>query len=842
MTFDPDAYLAKRPSAVPPAFDPDAYLRATSNGIPAPRRTGTRADQIPGYGGPVPAATAPVSTAPASFTERLLAPVETAVALGTTAITAPVVEGAKIFGALTSGQFGTQAGIRAGEATGRRVQQFFQPALSPTAQAQTEAISNALASTGLQGVPLNVLGDLGRATAAARQAAPLVTAPIEARQQRVQQQRVRESELAAPRIDAARDALELGLALDPAISAPSATTRLKTAAVGSAGLQGNLSKINLPQVAKIAREDLGLPETIKLDAKAFELADSRPEITKPYDAMRAIPRVAADDVVLAEIDKLRLVPTLVDEGKAAAVNDLLDSIKTQLQSGADGRTIVETIRQARRDARAIYNQQLASVNAPSPIEIAKADAKMGVAKALETALENSTNNSKLIADFRRARELSGQVHDYERATNLATGVVDPQALAKLAGEGRPLSGKLQKLANVAANFPEVMQGGLVREPSWREKLTRSIMTGAAARRIASPEYQRSVAMPRDYRPVPMGTTPGEVRYGPNALAPYQPEVVGPSGNRPAPSLRIVSYDENGNPIYQPNAEDLLAARGQNFTAPLQPEFGNRPTTFVAQRGLPNEIPRQTYEAQKRAELAQGFREAAERKPAGQGTPLVFDAAGNLVPETTVGQANIVGAPTALSSAVQKLSGQVIEQPSTSYRTMTIAPKTGAQPYTRIIKKEGETTFERGVSRAFDLTAEERIAWNKAKADLAEVVPGMKALSDEAVAARMADRNWTDKAVANAREKAEALARRDALLTEQLANRNNLRLLARDIEAKQKELAKIKEDRARMMDLADMLDESMRAPRPDVSGKQQGPKTRAAKRNALAPDNQNNLAP
>jgi hypothetical protein len=50
------------------------------------------------------------------------------------------------------------------------------------------------------------------------------------------------------------------------------------------------------------------------------------------------------------------------------------------------------------------------------------------------------------------------------------------------------------------------------------------------------------------------------------------------------------------------------------------------------------------------------------------------------------------------------------------------------------------------------------------------------------------------------------------------------------------------DRERMMDLADMLEENMRAPRPDVSGKQQGPKTRAAKRNALAPDNQNNLAP
>jgi hypothetical protein len=40
----------------------------------------------------------------------------------------------------------------------------------------------------------------------------------------------------------------------------------------------------------------------------------------------------------------------------------------------------------------------------------------------------------------------------------------------------------------------------------------------------------------------------------------------------------------------------------------------------------------------------------------------------------------------------------------------------------------------------------------------------------------------------------------------------------------------------------MLDENMRDPRPDTSRKQQGRKTLDAKRNALAPDNQNKLAP
>jgi hypothetical protein len=376
-----------------------------------------------------------------------------------------------------------------------------------------------------------MMGDIATlARPAVQQVAPVV----QARQQRVQQQRVKESELNAPRIDAAKDALELGLALDPSISAPSATTRLKTAAVGSVGLQGNLSKINLPRVAKVARDDLGLPETIKLDAKAFETARSRPEISGAYDKVRAIPRVVADDAVLGELDALRVPAGIGDTGQAAAVNGFLDIVKQQMQAGADGKVALDSIRQLRRDAQAIYNRQSAGVNPPSPAEIAKADVTMGVANAIEKAIENSITDPKLVTDFRNARTALARTYDYERATNLATGVVDPQALARLAAEGKPLSGKLQKLANVAANFPEVTQGGVVREPTWREKLTRSsaggtvgalvgspfglpgaivgggagaavgnVASGVAARRMASPAYQRANALPPDYRPVPM---------------------------------------------------------------------------------------------------------------------------------------------------------------------------------------------------------------------------------------------------------------------------------------------------------------------------------------------------
>lgn len=46
-------------------------------------------------------------------------------------------------------------------------------------------------------------------------------------------------------------------------------------------------------------------------------------------------------------------------------------------------------------------------------------------------------------------------------------------------------------------------------------------------------------------------------------------------------------------------------------------------------------------------------------------------------------------------------------------------------------------------RNFALSAEEKLAWNKSKVDLAEAAPELRGLSDNAVASRIADRQWVD---------------------------------------------------------------------------------------------------
>jgi hypothetical protein len=126
---------------------------------------------------------------------------------------------------------------------------------------------------------------------------------------------------------------------------------------------------------------------------------------------------------------------------------------------------------------------------------------------------------------------------------------------------------------------------------------------------------------------------------------------------------------------------------------------------------------------------------------------------------------------------------------------------------------------------FALLAEERVAWEKTKVDLAAAVPELKGLSDKAIAGKIMDREWASNAVAKARQQAQAF--------DEIAQRGATDL-ARRAAAKQRDL---------LVDALTTLEEQLRPARPVSSGRQ-GPKTIEALRkvNKLAPDNQNGLAP
>jgi hypothetical protein len=127
-------------------------------------------------------------------------------------------------------------------------------------------------------------------------------------------------------------------------------------------------------------------------------------------------------------------------------------------------------------------------------------------------------------------------------------------------------------------------------------------------------------------------------------------------------------------------------------------------------------------------------------------------------------------------------------------------------------------------RMFDLTAAEKVAFDKTRIELADVVPGMKTLTDKAVATKMQDRAWVQDAIGKAQDRARAF--------EDIAARANTERLRQDALMK----------REQMLDLVEGLEEQFRKARPVKTGGQ-GPKTRAFQRNMLTPEQeiQNALA-
>lgn len=612
--------------------------------------------------------------------------------------------------------------------------------------------------------------------------------PIQARNARIAQERSLQSYQNAPRIDAAKDALDLGVALNPATANPTTPNKLRIAVVGSDTLDTKLAQHNQTKFTNAAKQDLGLPPTTTLDAKAFEVARSRPEVSKPYETVRSLKSLVPDADTMGQLENMRVQPLIGDTGQAAAANSLLDAVKEQLTQGVDGKTLVDSIRARRRDAQAIYNAQSKGITPPAPEAIAKADMNMAVANALENMIEyNIGGDPKLLGAFRDARTALAKTYDYERATNFATGQLDPQVIAKMAAEGKPLSGTLAKIGNVAANYPEISKGNVLNEPNWRETLPRSgvagtlgaligsplglagsigggavgaavgnVVSGAMAKGMTKAQFQAAKAMPPDYRlPITNNLQPGTSNlaiFDPvNALANPPPPISKPNWVYAQPQPEVKTG-------VQPMPPQLPAPSGESTMR-----------TVADQR-------RFEYNMQKALE-EQAAQEQAARETAGR--------------QVTKGGVVIGEEP---------VQGQGLPQPASL----------------------AEASRKVAAGQLFDMTAPEKVMWDKTRVSLEQVAPELRKLSDKEVANKAMDREWAAQAYAKARDKAAAF--------DEIAKRAN--------DAQAKFDAGVKRDE--MLDLLTTLEDNLRNPRPTSVGGQ-GPKTREAIRNKLlGGNNQNNL--
>ena len=605
-----------------------------------------------------------------------------------------------------------------------------------------------------------------------------------------------------PQIDAAAEAQRLKLALNPADIEPSVSSRAYSAIAGPRGPEA-LAEVNRPRVAEIAKNEMGLPATTQLNGRAaFDQA--RAQVAAPYEQIKKLPIQQADDAMIQRLEGIRTDLDVIGAKEyAPAISKIVDDAIAKTQTGLTGEALLKNISVLRERARKTYNNKAATTEA---LDIA--DTNLKIATELESMIDNSIFNPKLLSEYRDARQKMARTYAYEGATDFNTGMVDVSKLARITSKDNGLTGDIASLGRIAGNFPEVFSTGAASKFYELPRLSRSGLAGgtgaligsnfgltgsivggllgggagelagaAAARRMASPGYQAGLNL-RDMR-IPVNQLAASMQPIPQnrAVVPYEApvEVLGPGEGPYQPNFVFGRPEAQVTPS-APNMMNALPAPGSPINA-LRAEDVRR---AQMSRTLGQQAEQQAAAA-----------EAAARQPARGGSVLEVD-------------------------------------PVTGKITIGAEGGRGATPDIQIIESTGKSLqgaadlLASGKSPAL-MTAEQKIAWEKTKVDLAEVMPGMKTLSDKAIATKMQDRAWVQQSLDKAQQQARAFDD----------------IAARAANERLRQTAIMK--REQMLDLAEQLQDALGA-RPVKTGGQ-GPKTRAFQRNMLAPEQeiQNALA-
>lgn len=618
----------------------------------------------------------------------------------------------------------------------------------------------------------------------------------------------------APILDATQTAVKHNLVVDPAITNPTAKNRLLGAAAG-VDLQQAAGKQNAARVTDLVRQDLGVAPTEKLTQASIEKALDN--ASQPYEVVKNLPDMVLTDDIRARLEGLRKSDVIGSKGGAAQSNGVVDhaisllepktsgtSLLTTKVQGRSGAELLKDIRDLRRSAQDTYKARDAGGD-PGQAAIDAADTKYATAKILEDLIDQNVKDPKVIENLKAARTRMAQVYEHDRALNYANHTVDPQAYVRMFNEGKgQMTGLGADIAQVAAQFPDVMKT-VAPTAGKLPHLARGGVGGTLGYGAGLLTGIPGAAYGGAAAGAATGWLGGKLIAKQMVSPEYQARNALARDYRSAPEPQLTPAEIN----YGPNqivpydwasAVTGAAPAGPNFTfgrsGPyVSPDMPSGPP----QLGAPSAQSTLNTLAQERARAAgmsrtlgqqaeaqQAAAEAAQRKPTGAGQLFDLDPiTGRLVSAS----AGIKGATPA------------------TFSDFGMALKTAAEKV--------------AADRTFDMTAAEKVAWGKTKVDFATAAPELKGMSDAQIASKIMDREWVAGAVQKAREKAQAF--------DDIAQRAQTAQAKRNAEKSRDEL----------LDALDAMEENIRKPRPVRSGAQ-GPKTRAAIRNQMAPEPTNKL--
>lgn len=657
-------------------------------------------------------------------------------------------------------------------------------------------------------------------------AAPLVKQGIEAipAVQAAREAKVAKSYERGVDIDATKLANQYKINLNPAEKNPTFSNRAGAALVGNEDLNNRLSISNQKRWVEISQDALGLTrETPLTSPDVFNKARAQPKFSEPYNKIQAVTNIEIPQDAFGKLDNAKSSKTFNDPNDAALVSTYIDNLKNELAQGGSGAKLLKSVQDLRQQAQTVFNSEKAGGQLDQGAK-ARATAQMAAADVLDDIIYHNLPDAASKKAFLPARAALADSYAIESATNFGTGLVDPNVFAKMINDGKYMTGVAGDMGRIAANNPNAARINAKYEATTTQKFKRNsplglvgagiagtagmgiegAITGAAigggineilrrayANRMTSPEFQKSNVVPPDFRNrlnPPMFTEPQV-----NMLRPVEPG-----------QSNIVPFDPRNallDPEIRPN---FVFGRPDPYVQPSMPSGPPQlpaPSPQSTLASVASEEARRTRMAKMAEAEGLAAESAAPRAPAGGGTLFDLDpVSGKLTPVSQ----GIKGATPETFQNYMSTLGSAVD---------------------KVTSKQN-----------FNLTAAEKVAFDKTKFYIAEVSPGFEKLSDKAIVNRMMDRKWVEDAVVQAREKSLALDQAA------IRSRSPEMMDARASAAQNAELARRAEEASlQMKSTLDLLEDRLVKLRADASGKRQGPKTQGAIRNNLtANQNRNKL--
>lgn len=211
--------------------------------------------------------------------------------------------------------------------------------------------------------------------------------------------------------------------------------------MGSRALEGLSGKVKVQQLAitknqpvtnKLARADLGLPDSVSLNESV--LAKDRFDKSQPYRDIEQLP----ETVVGQKTERSQGTGNMV-------VTDIVKN----------GKQLIDDLNETRAASRRYWQ---ATHTGQHPEAYDKAVALDAHAEALEgqiAKIAESSGNSQLVEQLKQARRALAKNHMYDNALNDSTGNIDAVILGKAKDRGAPLTGNALTIAKFANGFRDV---------------------------------------------------------------------------------------------------------------------------------------------------------------------------------------------------------------------------------------------------------------------------------------------------------------------------------------------------------------------------------------------------